>query len=196
MSSQFLDVPAGKIAAIVTSLEMLQRPAPRPERADANFTLQHVAKPDLAWYRALFRRIGESWIWFSRLTMSDAALAAIIHDPQIEVHVLKAGNEEAGLLELDFRSGDECEIGYFGVAPAHVGTGAGRWLMNRALERAWAQPIRRLWVHTCTFDHQDALAFYVRSGFRPFRQQVEYADDPRVTGVLPREAAPHVPLIE
>lgn len=195
MSSHFVDVPAGKIAAVVTSLDMRQRPAARPERDDADLTLQHVTKPDLAWYRALFRRVGENWIWFSRLMMDDAALAAIIHDPQLEVHVLKTGEEEAGLLELDFRRADECEIGYFGVAPPFVGTGAGRWLMNRALARAWARPIRRLWVHTCTFDHQDALAFYVRSGFQPFRQQIEFADDPRTTGLLPRTAAPHVPLI-
>jgi GNAT superfamily N-acetyltransferase len=196
MNSSFLDVPPGKIATVVTSLEMLQRTAPRGERSDAGFTLQHVVKPDLAWFRNLFRLVGEDWIWFSRLAMSDAALAAIIHDPRIEVHVLKAGADEAGLLELDFRTPNECELGFFGLAPPFVGTGAGRWLMNRAIERAWTRPIRRFWVHTCTFDHQAAVAFYVRSGFRPFRQQIEFADDPRLSGLLPRAAAPHVPLIE
>jgi GNAT superfamily N-acetyltransferase len=192
----FVDVPAGKVAAVVTSLEMTAPPPRRAERADANLTLQHVARPDPAWFRNLFRLVGENWIWFSRLRMSDAELAAIIHDPRIEVHVLKAGDREAGLLELDFRDADQCELSFFGLAPAFVGTGAGRWLMNRALARAWSQPIRRLWVHTCTFDHQAALAFYVRSGFRPFRQQIEFAEDPRRLGVLPRTVAPHVPLFD
>ena len=41
--------------------------------------------------------------------------------------------------------------------------------MNRALELAWSRPISRVWVHTCTFDHPSALAFYQRSGFLPFR---------------------------
>ena len=89
-----------------------------------------------------------------------------------------------------------CELRMFGVTAQLIGTGAGRFLMNRALERAWSEPIRRFWVHTCTFDHQAALAFYVRSGFRPYRQQIEYADDPRLLGLLPRGAAPHVPIIE
>ena len=62
-----------------------------------------VDRPDARWFRALFRRVGEDWIWYSRLAMSDAELAAIIHDPQVEVFVLKSGAEEAGLLELDFR---------------------------------------------------------------------------------------------
>jgi GNAT superfamily N-acetyltransferase len=191
----YTNVPAGKIAAVVTSLEMFERPAPRAERNLA-LALERVPDPELAWFRDLFRRVGENWIWFSRLAMSDAALAAIIHDRQVEVYVLRSGGTEAGLLELDFRAADECELSFFGLTQPFIGTGAGRFLMNRALERAWSRPIKRLWVHTCTFDHPDALAFYVRSGFRPFRLQIEHADDPRLSGVLPRTAAPHVPIIE
>src|SRR5947209_261821 len=81
VSSQFLDVPAGKIAAVVTSLEMRARVAQRPQRSDGNLTLQQTEKPDLAWFRKLYRLVGADWIWFSRLEMSDDALAAIIHDP-------------------------------------------------------------------------------------------------------------------
>lgn len=190
------DVPAGKIAAVVTSLEMLARPPLRPERDGLALTLERVPRPDLAWFRTLFRKVGEDWIWFSRLTMPDDELAAIIHDPKIEVSVLKSGTEDVGLLELDFRVAGECELSFFGLTAPFVATGAGRFLMNRAIALAWSHPISRFWVHTCTFDHQDAIAFYVRSGFRPFRIQVETCDDPRLTGVLPRSAAPHVPLIE
>jgi GNAT superfamily N-acetyltransferase len=190
------DVPAGKIAAVVTSLEMVEPPAPRAERSDLALTLERVPRPELAWFRDLFRSVGENWIWFSRLAMTDAELAAIIHDPLVEVYVLKSGGTEAGLLELDFRVADECELSFFGLTQPFIGTGAGRFVMNRAIARAWSRPIARLWVHTCTFDHPDALAFYVRSGFRPFRLQIELADDPRLTGLAPRTAAPHVPLIE
>jgi hypothetical protein len=68
--------------------------------------------------------------------------------------------------------------------------------MNRAMERAWSHQVTRVWVHTCSFDHPAALAFYQRSGFRPFRRQVEIADDPRLDGTAPRDAAKHVPVIE
>jgi hypothetical protein len=73
----------------------------------------------------------------------------------------------------------------------------GAWLRRLRLAHGegWARPIRRFWVHTCTLDHPDALAFYVRSGFTPYRQQIEIADDPRQTGALPRHAAPRVPII-
>jgi GNAT superfamily N-acetyltransferase len=72
----------------------------------------------------------------------------------------------------------------------------GRYLMSEALERAWTQPISRLWVHTCTFDHPNALAFYQRSGFRPYQVMVEVHKDPRLTGHLPKDASPNAPLID
>ena len=98
--------------------------------------------------------------------------------------------------ELDFREPGQCELAFFGVSEKLIGGGAGRWLMNRALELAWSHQVIRVWLHTCTMDHPSALAFYRRSGFRPFRRQIEIADDPRLDGTAPRSAARHVPIIE
>src|SRR3954466_9637792 len=128
--------------------------------------------------------------------MSDTELAAIIHSPLVEVYALEHDGSDESLLELDFREAGQCEIGFFGVTAKLIGSGAGRWLMNRALELSWSRPIARLWVHTCTFDHPGALGFYQRAGFRPFRRQVEVADDPRLDGRARRGAARHVPVIE
>lgn len=189
------DVPPGKIAVIVTSLEMRARPPVRSDPPGARWRLQSAPRPDLDWFRDVFRRVGTDWLWFSRLVMTDDALRAVIHDPAVEVYTLVQDGRDAGLLELDFRVRDECELSFFGVVPDAVGTGAGRWLMNRALEIAWARPIRRFWVHTCTADHPRALGFYLRSGFRAFRRQIEIADDPRLSGHLPHGAAPLTPLL-
>ena len=128
--------------------------------------------------------------------MPDAELAATIQSPSMEIHALAHEGRDEGLLELNFREPGQCEIVFFGVTAKLVGTGAGRWLMNRALEIAWSRPIDRLWLHTCTFDHPGALAFYQRSGFRACRRQVEVRDDPRLDGTAPRNVAPHVPVIE
>ena|ERR1700730_3261211 len=95
--------------------------------------------------------------------MADKTLAAIIQNPAVELHVVQTQGAERGLLELDFRSAGECELAFFGLVGSLRGKGVGRWLMNCAIERAWSRPIR-FWVHTCTLDHPDALAFYIRSG--------------------------------
>ena len=191
----YSDVPAGKVAAIVTHLEMTARPAPRPD-PDKVWTLRRVEMPPLDWFRDLYRRVGEEWLWVSRISMPDAKLAAHLHSPQLEVYALVDAGSDEGLLELDFREPGQCEIGMFGVTARLVGTGAGRWLMNRALEIAWSRPIERLWLHTCTFDHPAALAFYQRSGFRACRRQIEVTDDPRLDGTVPRDVAKHLPVIE
>lgn len=195
LTDGFHDIPAGKIAAVVTYLEMYELPQLRPEPVHGPWRLRQVEHPDRDWYRRLYRRVGEDWLWFSRLFLSDTALLEILEHPGVEVYALEVEGADLGLLELDFRNEKDCELAFFGLAPELRGQGAGRWLMNRAITRAWTQPIERLWLHTCTLDDPTALPFYQRSGFRPYCRQIEVADDPRLVGKSPREAAPHVPII-
>lgn len=192
----YSDIPAGKLASVVTCMQMLTPPAVRSERADPPWQLRRMATPGVDWYRELFARIGEEWLWFSRLTMPVTTLESILRNPGVEVYALSVQGRDEGLLELDFRESGCCELAFFGLSNALLGQGAGRWLMNRALEFAWAHPIQRLWVHTCTLDHPAALSFYLRSGFEVYERRVEVADDPRVIGLLPRTAGPHVPIID
>jgi GNAT superfamily N-acetyltransferase len=194
--SGYHDVAPGKLANVATFLEMSAPPPQRPDPPGSNGTLERVESPDPAWYRSLFQRVGEPYLWSSRLAIDDAELLRILRDPGIEVYVLRdPAGAEAGLLELDFRTGGHCEIGFFGLLDRVVGTGAGRYLMNRTLERAWTRDVKRVWVHTCNLDHPAALPFYIRSGFKPYKREVEVYDDPRVTGLQPRDAAPGVPIL-
>jgi GNAT superfamily N-acetyltransferase len=191
------ELPPGKIAAVVTYLEMREPPqqlAPLEQLAtrDNPFMIRHVANPDPDWYRALFRSVGEKWLWFSRLSMSNECLLGILHDENVEIHVLINDGVEIGLLELDFRIENQCELSFFGLIEQAIGTGAGRFLMQAACKKAWAEGrgISCFHVHTCTLDHPSALGFYQRSGFIATRRAVEIANDPRCDGrLLPTSAA-------
>jgi GNAT superfamily N-acetyltransferase len=191
------DLPPGKIAAVVTFLEMFGAPPPRAVPDGHPFTLARWTRPDPARYLALYRKVGENWLWFSRTAMGEAALAAIIHDPRVEVFALVRGEEEIGLLELDFRDPDSAEIAYFGVVESFEGTSAARFMMGEGLARVWSRrpAPRRLFVHTCTLDHPRAVAFYQRSGFTPYKRAVEIADDPRLSPGADRQAAGWFPVI-
>jgi GNAT superfamily N-acetyltransferase len=191
----YSDVPRGKLAAVVTCLEMKSKPAVRTERGDAPWRLRRVLQPDPDWYRELFRRVGSDWLWYSRLVMPLEELQSILRSDEVEIYALSVNGADEGLLELDFRDSGQCELAFFGLTSAMQGQGAGRWLMNRAVNRAWERPIGRFWVHTCSHDHPDALQFYLRSGFIPYARRVEVADDPRVTGLMPRTAATAIPVI-
>jgi GNAT superfamily N-acetyltransferase len=189
----YTDLPPGTVAAIATYLEMKQPPLPDRTSRPEHYALSRITDCDR--YRALFRRVGEPWLWFSRAAMPDEALSAIIADPRVEAYALTEGHGDIGLLELDFRPKDECELAYFGLVPEAIGQGAGRYLMNEAIGRAFARPIKRFFVHTCSLDHPAALSFYMRSGFAPYKRAVEVARDPRLSGRLAREAAPQVPIL-
>ncbi len=188
-------VPAGKIADVQTFLQMLERPAVLRPAPESGWNLERVQRPDLPRYRALLHRVGDDYLWAARLSMPDGQLEQFLADPRVEAYVLTTADGDEGLLELDFRVESECELSLFGVARALVGRGAGRWLLNRGIEIAWSHPIERFWLHTCNLDHPNALAFYRRSGFVPFKRAIEVYDDPRVTGLVPKETAPHVPIL-
>lgn len=190
------DLPPGKIAAIVTSLEMHAHPAVRPDPPGTEgFTLEPIDGRDTERYLAIYRRLGERWMWFSRLVKPQAELEAILTDPAVALYAARSEGRDVGLLELDFRVAGEAELAFFGLDEPVLGKGAGRWLMNRALALAWAEPISRFWVHTCTIDHQGAVEFYQRSGFKVFKRGIEVDDDPRLAGKMRLDSVPHHPVV-
>lgn len=191
-------VPPGYLAAVVTYLDMHAAPAYDGQSIGSEsdtLALERLGAAQLDRYRAVYRAVGTPWLWFSRLRMPDEQLRTILGDERVQAFVVRDADRDVGLLELDFREPGECELAFFGLVNDYVGRGAGRWLIREAIARAWAQPIRRLHVHTCTLDHPQAVTFYQRAGFRPYARAVEVTPDPRLDGTLPREAGAHAPVI-
>jgi len=192
MSHDLIDVPPGHVGAVVTFLEMTERPAPAPV-PESPLRLELWQRVDPERYRALFAQVGARWLWFSRLAMNDAELIAKMG----EVHaVVDADGAEIGLLELDFRTPGLAQIRFLGLVPELAGRGHGRWLFAATLARAWAPGVTRVQVHTCSLDHPAALPAYLRAGFKVYARAFESFPDPRLAGLLPREAAPQIPLFE
>jgi GNAT superfamily N-acetyltransferase len=184
-------LPEGHIGAVVTYLDMTERPPAAPLPASP-LRLDRWPAPDPARYRALFRKVGARWLWYSRLLMDDERLRR----EMAEVHaVLDSSGSEVGLLELDFRAEGECLIRFLGLVPELAGKGHGIWLLGRTLALAWRPEIRRVAVNTCTLDHPAALPAYLKAGFVAYERAFESFPDPRLNGLLPAGAAPHLPLI-
>jgi GNAT superfamily N-acetyltransferase len=184
-------VPEGHLGAVVTYLEMATRPLPRPLPASP-LRLERWPAPNPARYRDLFRKVGSPWLWYSRLTMDDARLRR----EMAEVYaVVDPAGAEVGLLELDFRTPGECLIRFLGLVPELAGKGHGAWLFARTLALAWRPDVERVTVNTCTLDHPAALKAYLKAGFTAVRRAFESFPDPRLTGLLPADSAPHLPKI-
>ncbi|MEA3038620.1 MAG: hypothetical protein QOE79_1133 [Sphingomonadales bacterium] len=187
-----IPIPPGHLGAVVTYLEMSERPNPKP-LPDSPLRLERWRKPDPARYRLLFERVGGPWLWYSRLTFDDARLRSEMG----EVHaVIDRQGVEVGLLELDFRTRGECLIKFLGLVPELAGKGHGAWLFAQTLALAWRPGVERLRVNTCSLDHPAALKAYLKAGFKAYDRAFESFPDPRLAGLLPADCAPQVPLID
>ena len=167
------------VPTLVTYLEMTTPPTTAPIRAPlAGIEIRVARRPSVSFYRYLYRTIGDDWSWVVRRLLSDEELLQIIGDPAVEVNVLWVEGVPAGYAELDRREAPDTELAYFGLLPEFIGRGLGRYLLDWTIRHAWRARPRRLWVHTCDFDHPRAVAVYRKSGFRVYDQRVQQLELP------------------
>jgi GNAT superfamily N-acetyltransferase len=166
----------GRLPITVTHLAMA--PAEWTRRGlppDIDVALERIAVPTAAFYRELYDRVGRPWLWYERRLLSDAALSALLTQPGHELHVARHDGALVGYFELA-----DDELVFFGLTLAYVGRRIGPWLLDRAVERAFARGTTRLVLNTNTLDHPRALDTYRRAGFRPVRSEARELQDPRV----------------
>lgn len=154
-----------------TYLEMhshQRRDVPPPR---AGVTVMQARHPTVAYYRFLYNAVGEAWHWGRCKRLSDDQLAALIQNPQMEIHVLYVDGVPAGFAELDRRTPGEVEILQFGLTGDFIGQGLGRYFLQWVIDRAWTYEPKRLWLHTCTLDHPGAIPNYLKAGFAVYKEE-------------------------
>jgi ribosomal protein S18 acetylase RimI-like enzyme len=184
------DLPPGYAFVDVrtTHLEMLRNEVPVAPDVPAPWQIERWVKPPLDEYRDLFRAVGGEWGWTGSLIMADAEMTALLNDDRTEIWRLiarpgsgpAASAQVVGFIELDRTIPGETEIVYFGLAREFIGRGLGGVLLRWAIHHVWtttpaapdAAPTKRLWLHTCDFDHPGALAVYQKAGFAIFEEHV------------------------
>ena len=161
-----------------TYLELTTRPQFKAAIGDfPDVRIARASKPQPALYRMCYRLVGEAFHWRDRWDWSDQQIADHLADPAIRLFVATRGNgkkhaELAGWYELRrVPEDDSVEIAYFGIVAAEFGRGFGKHLLSRAVRDAWALGPKRVWLHTCTLDHPNALPNYLSRGFTPYRTE-------------------------
>ena len=144
-----------------------------------DFRLERVPHPSPALYRQCYRTVGEAHRWRDRWDWSDEEIRAHLADPKITFQVATRAGALAGYYELRrVADDDSVEVAYFGLVPEALGRGLGKHLLSCAVLDAWAlnPPPRRVWLHTCTLDHPNALPNYVARGFVPYKTEAYEVD--------------------
>jgi len=189
--------PVTMLEDVITYLEMLERPAGRRVPAPLDkLALMRAENCTVSFYRYLYDNVGERWLWFERRLVDDAALAALISRPTIEIFVLYVRGVPAGFFELDTAAPRETKLCYFGLIPEFIGRRLGPYLLQAAIDQAWSRPIGRFWLHTSTFDHPRALSTYQRAGFVVYSRRPVLFEDPRESRILPSNLSHRPPPLD
>lgn len=122
--------------------------------------------------KSLYHIVGGPWQWNDRLVWTDEEWRSYAESDQLRTWVGYFQEEAAGYYELAIQEGGDVEIGIFGLAESYLGRGFGGYLLSHAISTAWQIPdTKRVWVHTCTFDHPSALMNYQARGMRLYREE-------------------------
>lgn len=139
---------------------------------DGSPRVERVGFCPASFFRYLYAEVGRAYRWTDRLRWSEEQIRAYLDGGDVALYVGYLEGAPAGYFELRRCPDRSVEVAYFGLMGDYLGRGLGGWLLTRAVETAWADRPERVWLHTCTLDHPNALPNYLRRGFRPVRREV------------------------
>ena len=150
-------------------LQMLDPARLRPRSCARGDWSTRRAEKSIDINRDFYRSVGGDWYWIDRLSWTDQRWQQYIDQPGLETWVARLDREVVGYFELDHQPSSGVEIAYFGLLPTFIGRGLGGVLLSEAIEHAWQLDTKRVWVHTCTLDHPNALENYLARGLEIYK---------------------------
>ena len=132
-----------------------------------------VDPADFQLNKFFYKQIGRKHNWVNRLVWEDKKWIDYINNPNIQTYVLKQEEDLIGYFELIFcEKKQEIEIAYFGILEDYFGKKLGGFLLSEAIKKSFLVEVKRVWVHTCSLDHQNALNNYLARGMTIFKSDV------------------------
>jgi GNAT superfamily N-acetyltransferase len=175
-----------KIPITVYHLQMTTEDQFRPStRAVSDFEIRQAIVPSPDYSRFLYATVGAKWRWYERLSWTRERWLAWLDRPEQETWVGYAQGTPAGYFELEHQPNATVQIIYFGLMPDFIGNGYGGVLLSAAIRRGWKSGAKRVWVHTCTMDHEYALRNYLARGFQVFKEENKDVVIPPAPAVSP-----------
>jgi len=139
---------------------------------EINLEIQIEKKPSIDLCKFFYKEVGKNFFWRDRLKWSDQDWLDYINSDFFKLYILKHNNKLAGYYELLYEpKTNSMEIPYFGIFKEFYGKKIGGYLLTEALSTSFKQKITKVWVHTCTLDHPNALKNYLARGMKIFKTE-------------------------
>ena len=120
-----------------------------------------------------YKNIGKKHNWIDRLIWSEQQWIDYILSKKVKTYVFKHKDDLAGFFELIFHhEKKEVEIAYFGILEEYQNKKLGSYLLSKAIKKSFKENINRVWVHTCSLDHKNALNNYIDRGMKIFKTEI------------------------
>mgnify|MGYP006096525587 CR=1 FL=1 len=137
-----------------------------------NYYVELLDPKDFQLNKFFYKKIGKRYQWVDRLIWTDINWVNYISDKNLFTYILRDKQELAGYFELMFDHKTKvAEIAYFGILKEYFGNKLGGYLLSEAIKESFFKGTKRLWVHTCSLDHKNALNNYLSRGMKIFRSE-------------------------
>ncbi len=139
------------------------------------YTVYFLNPPNFQLNKFFYKNIGKDYQWVDRLVWSEKEWIDYVSSEKVKTYILKKNEDICGYFELIFHNEkNEFEIAYFGLLQEYQNKKLGSFLLSFAIKKCFEQKINRVWVHTCSLDHDNALNNYLSRGMKIFKQETVF----------------------
>ena len=136
------------------------------------FEVKLIKPADFQINRFCYKNIGKKYHWVDRLTWTEIQWIEYVCDRKVRTYILKYENDLAGYFELIIHNDkSEVEIAYLGLLEEYFNKKLGSYLLSSAIKNSFLEKPKRVWVHTCSLDHKNALNNYIARGMKIFKKE-------------------------
>ena len=137
-----------------------------------NYSLNQVIPNDFQLNKFFYKQIGKNYQWIDRLIWTDKNWIEYVSSPNLFTFVLKNNDDIAGFFELMYHKDKlETEIAYFGLLKEYFGKKLGGYMLSEAIKKSFSYNVKRVWAHTCSLDHKNALKNYLSRGMKIYNTE-------------------------
>ena len=137
-----------------------------------NLILELIDPPNFQLNKFFYKEVGKKHQWVDRLVWNDKQWIEYTSNENAKTYVLKENRDLVGYFELIFhKEKNEIEIAYLGLLEEYHNKKLGSYLLCNAIKKSFSEKPNRVWVHTCSLDHKNALSNYISRGMKIFKKE-------------------------
>ena len=142
------------------------------KKSGDNYSLNQIIPNDFQLNKFFYKQIGKNYQWVDRLIWTDKNWIEYVSSPNLFTFVLKNNDDIAGFFELMYHKDKlETEIAYFGLLKEYIGKKLGGYMLSEAIKKSFSYNVKRVWAHTCSLDHKNALKNYLSRGMKIYNTE-------------------------